>query len=182
MLADTHHEASGYVLRCLQPRHARVYRTLRHLALGEAAPAFGSSLEEELEKSYRQYLNDLTQYRRSTSDFLLGLFQESDDQLIGCIGFYRQKKLKTRHKGLIWGMYVHRDFRRKGLARWMLNDTLQRIRQLEGLEMVHLCVANQNTAAMQLYKDAGFKTFGSEPKAFKLEDVYYNIQHMYLEV
>ena len=173
---------TGYVLRTLQSKHARSYRSLRHQALGEAAPSFGSSLSEELEKPYRQYLNDLSQYRRSQSDFILGLFEETGDHLIGCMGFYRQKKLKTRHKGLIWGMYVHPVHRRKGLGRWMLTDVITRIRRQEDLEIVNICVVSENAEAMQLYEDLGFVTFGKEPKAFKLEGVYYDIQHMYLEL
>ena len=135
-----------------------------------------------MEKPYRQYLNDLSQYRRSQSDFILGLFEETGDHLIGCMGFYRQKKLKTRHKGLIWGMYVHPVHRRKGLGRWMLTDVITRIRRQEDLEIVNICVVSENAEAMQLYEDLGFVTFGKEPKAFKLEGVYYDIQHMYLEL
>jgi RimJ/RimL family protein N-acetyltransferase len=173
---------TGYVLRTLQSRHTRSYRSLRHQALGETAPSFGTSLSEELKKPYRQYFNDLSQYRRSQSDFLLGLFEENEDRLIGCLGFYRHKKLKTRHKGLIWGMYVHPVHRRKGLGHWMLSDAITRIRRQEDLEIVHLGVVSQNAEAMQLYEGLGFVSFGKEPRAFKLQGVYYDIQHMYLEL
>jgi len=43
--------------------------------------------------------------------WVLGAFERR--KLVGVVGFVRDSGIKTRHKGLIWGMYVLRLFARK---------------------------------------------------------------------
>src|ERR1700727_1714684 len=56
--------------------------------------------------------------------FVVGAFEEG--QLTGMAGFFREKGLKSRHKGRVWGVYVTPAKRGQGVGRRMLQALLKR--------------------------------------------------------
>jgi len=169
----------GYSLRELTVRDAAAFRSLRLIALKEVSEAFGTSYAEEKVKTLRNYQRDLGRSRKSKNDFIIGIFvADGDGELVAIAGFYRNKKVKTNHKGLMWGMFVRADHRRKGLASHLLKNALDRVRSLQSVEVLLINVVTSNHAAIQLYERFGFKTYGHEEKAFKLEGNYHDVLHM----
>ncbi|WP_252361735.1 hypothetical protein [Paenibacillus terrae] len=62
--------------------------------------AFGASYEE----SVRIPLSDVEKQIQNERDrYILGAFTK-DHQLAGITGFQREHKIKTQHKGMIWGV------------------------------------------------------------------------------
>ena len=53
---------------------------------------------------------------------MVGAFYDS--RLIGMAGFYREKGLKSRHKGRVWGVYVTPEARGGGIGRKMMQALL----------------------------------------------------------
>jgi ribosomal protein S18 acetylase RimI-like enzyme len=98
------------------------------------------------------------------------------EQLMGTAGFVRDKGLKERHKGHIWGVYVTRAARRNG--RDMLRVLLDRASGVAGVEQIILAVAATQHAAMSLYRSLGFAPFGCEPRALKIGDRYMDEENM----
>ena len=107
---------------------------------------------------------------------MLGAF--ADDKLIGVVGFVRDGGRKTRHKGFIWGMYVHAEWRGRGVGRQLMVDALSRIDVMDGLRRVRLSVTTNNVPAKKLYESLGFVVYGEETEALCVEGEYYGEYHL----
>jgi len=108
--------------------------------------------------------------------FVAGAFD--DGRLAGMAGSYREKGLKSRHKGRVWGVYVTPGRRGKGVGRKMLQMLLERGRRITGLEQILLSATTTQEAAIILYRALGFKTFGCEPRTLKIGGRYVNEEYM----
>ena len=96
------------------------------------------------------------------------------------VGFYRESRLKRRHTGGIWGMFVATSRRGQGMAAALLQDALKRARSIPGLRSVHLSVASTQAAARRLYVSTGFVPYGTKPEALMVGDQYIDEEHMIL--
>jgi ribosomal protein S18 acetylase RimI-like enzyme len=97
-------------------------------------------------------------------------------------GFFRERHLKARHKGRIWGLYVRANYRGQGIGRALFSGLLQKIRTLPGLEQVSLTVSSRQAVAKTLYHSLGFETFGLERAAFKIGEQYFDEEYMVLRL
>jgi ribosomal protein S18 acetylase RimI-like enzyme len=102
-------------------------------------------------------------------NFVVGAFREG--ALAGMAGFRRSGYAKTHHKGSIWGVYLKSAARGKGLATKMLQALLDRASGLEGLTCVTLTVAEDNLKAIELYRRLGFREYGRDPCALRVDGV-----------
>lgn len=146
------------------------YWALRLEALKTSPEAFGSDYETD------QHL-PLAQVRervRGFHDENFVVAAEADGQLLGMVGFLRNPRIKTKHKGFIWGVFVRSEARGQGVGRTLMEETLRRARQMEGLLAVHLTVVATNTSAKTLYETLGFKAYGLERRALLVNGTYYD--------
>lgn len=97
-----------------------------------------------------------------SASLVLGAFE--DEELAGVVGLAFETREKTRHKALLFGMYVPPKFRRLGLGRRLVLAALKEA-QDRGLRLVQLTVSETNQAARTLYEQCGFMEFGLEPLA-----------------
>jgi RimJ/RimL family protein N-acetyltransferase len=84
-------------------------------------------------------------------------------QLVGAVGLYRDRYLKSSHKMHLWGLYVTSSHRRQGVASHLLNAVLRHAAYLPGVSWVHLKVSVATPGALRLYEKAGFHVWGTEP-------------------
>ncbi len=102
------------------------------------------------------------------------------EPLIGITGFNRMARKRASHRGEVVQVYVEPAYRGRNIGEKLLRYTLDYAFGLEGIEQVQLSVITSNTTAIKLYEKLGFKTFGIQPKYFKVDNGYLDQQFMQL--
>lgn len=161
-------------LRKLDERDVKQYLELRLASLQNNPEAFATSYEEEKEQPVELYKSRL----QSQDSVTIGAFE--DHQLIGIITFVKQNKLKLKHRAEIVSTYVVPDKRGYGLGKDLVAQVINEAENSKGIEQVYLTVASKNEVAKTLYKSLGFELFGTDKKALKYDDTYFDVDHMVL--
>ncbi|MRD46963.1 GNAT family N-acetyltransferase [Caenimonas koreensis DSM 17982] len=162
-------------IRRLGPDDAPAYRALRMRALWEFPEAFTSSFEEDQKQPIEAW------EVRLSSEHMIFWGALQGEQLCGMVGMERERRAKSRHKATMIGMYVAQEFFGTGMGRALVDVLLDHARAI-GLEVVVLTVTEGNTVATNLYERAGFRSFGIEPRAIKVEGRLFGKNHMYIEL
>ena len=147
------------MIRLLREEDAQAYVKLRREALLDAPLVFASSPADDLSSDPEAVRAEL---RRAPEFVIIGAFE---DHLIGAVGVYRDRHLKSSHKTHLWGMYVVPSHRRQGVATDLLDAAIRHARALPGVCWIHLSVTSAAPAAQRLYERAGFRVWGAEPDA-----------------
>lgn len=164
------------LIRLLTPADAIPFSKLRRERLEQSPLAFAESLAEHDALPLSKIAERLA---RSQDNFVMGAFTPKAE-LVGMAGFARNPRLKSRHKGVVWGVYVRPKWRGTGAGRAILSRLIEQARSLEGLEQIHLTVAITQAAARRLYESLGFEVFGHERHALKVDGEYVDEDHMVL--
>lgn len=166
-------------IRLLNDSDAQVYKEARLRSLKNDPDAFGSTYAQEETKPLGHFAERI---RHTKDQFTLGCFDD-DNTLVGIVNFLREKRLKTAHKGNIYGMYVDPLLRGRGVGKALLTALIERAtRECEGLEQIHLTVVSNNKSAKRLYVSLGFEVYGIEPQALKFEEQYFDEDLMILKL
>jgi RimJ/RimL family protein N-acetyltransferase len=166
-------------VRILTAKDAEVFWNLRLRALQENPESFGTTYTEILERGIAGVTQNLSRYNESPdNDVTFGAFDEGT--LVGTTGFRRETLTKTRHKSIIWGMYVPKELRRKGVGKALVEAAIAYARELPELEQINLDVVLTSKEARHLFIAMGFETWGVERGARKLHDHYFDVEHMTL--
>lgn len=163
-------------IRALTRADVAAFQKIRRDRLEMEPRSFAESLAEHDSTSIEVTARRLES--SSPDNFVIGAFAEG--QLVGMAGFARNLREKSRHKGLIWGVYVQPTWRNQGVARAMLAELIQRVRANEGVEKIILTVSSDQTPAKRLYSSLGFEAFGQEKHALKVDGRYVDEDHMVL--
>lgn len=163
-------------IRKLNEADTENYQALRLIALKKSPEAFGSTHERE--KTFT--LETVKQRILPTeSKFTLGAF-DNKNVLIGMVLFVRDSNIKMQHKGSILGLYISNDSRGQGVAKSLLKEVIEVARRWNGMEQINLTVVSNNFSAKKIYSDLGFEVFGTEIKAIKYDNCYYDEDLMVL--
>jgi ribosomal protein S18 acetylase RimI-like enzyme len=77
-------------------------------------------------------------------------------------------------------VYVTPEYRRRGVARALMESLIARARRDPSLEQILLAVTTANDAASGLYRSLGFTTYGTEPRARRIGSTYIDERMMIL--
>ncbi|HAA15886.1 MAG TPA: hypothetical protein DCE41_30915 [Cytophagales bacterium] len=172
----------GISIRILEVGDVALFRELRLKSLREAPFAFSSSFDDEKDKSREAFLDELQVLGNPPEWFVLGAFQEAD-QLIGFVKFRRDLRSKARHKSMVHAMYTDPTYRGQGVGKRLMDDLLQRVRHLNGLEQIHLWVLHADTSAADFYRKCGFVSQGPVVKKdLKIEGRYVDAEYMVMHL
>lgn len=165
-------------IRFLNSQDVVVYSELRLKALSESPTAFASSFEQEACLTAKDFAARLD----SHDNFYSGIFAafDSSEQIMGMLGFSREKRPKRAHIASFWSMYVLPEFRRRGVGAALLDEALSYVRQLGVVRQVVLAVTASNLPASSLYKSRGFERFGLEREALFVDGKYFDESHLVL--
>jgi len=163
-------------IRKLQPHESSLYRAIRLECLKNAPNNFGSTYEEESNTPKLKFESIVEQ--AVPEQFMFGAFD--DGKLIGIVGFHRMERQRARHRGEVVQMYMDSNYRGQNVGESLLRGLLDQAFTLEGIEQVQLSVVAGNAAAIHLYEKIGFKTFGIQPRYFRVGDGYLDQQFMQL--
>jgi ribosomal protein S18 acetylase RimI-like enzyme len=166
-------------IRALTVNDASAYWKIRLQALESDPEAFTESADEHRTLTVDQVAARLAS--DPENNFIMGVFTgdaSAGKRLVGTAGFYRNKGIKVRHKGHIWGVYVSREARGLGAGRKMLRALLDRALNLPGLEQIMLAVGTTQEPAAKLYRSLGFESCGHERRALKIGHRYLDEMQM----
>lgn len=164
------------IIRKLQPHQSAIYREVLLACLKNAPEFFGTTYEEAAltpKFSFETYIET-----NSQDHVMFGAFD--GEPLIGITGFNRIARKRASHRGEVVQVYVEPAYRGQNIGEKLLRHTLDYAFGLEGIEQVQLSVITSNTTAIKLYEKLGFKSFGVQPRYFKVEDDYLDQQFMQL--
>lgn len=164
------------MIRLLTKEDAKKYWDLRLQALQVNPEAFITTYEEAV--SQENPLERVASNLSSNSSCTFGAFNE-ENQLIGVVTLLTEEKQAYKHKGHIVAMYVDAQNRRNGMARELIGKAIQTAKEMK-LEQLKLGVVSTNEPAKKLYESMGFKTYGIEKRAIKINGVYSDDEYMVL--
>lgn len=138
--------------------------------------------EETLLITPRDNLNAAFPTKDRTDSFTLGAYAKN--VLAGVASFARdgEDREKLRHKGILFTMYVSKEFRGHGIARQLLEEIIKRAKTIPGIEQINLIVLTGNLRAKQLYEKFGFEKYGTEQNSIKWKGKYFAEDQMVLQL
>jgi RimJ/RimL family protein N-acetyltransferase len=167
-------------VRILTEADGEAFWNIRLRALRDDPESFGSSYEEILERGIAGATQSLRKRDTSPDNATFGAFEGGT--LVGIAGFRREEEVKKRHKGVIWGMYVPREMRGKGIGKALLQAAIAYAKTLPQLEQINLSVVLTSREARQLFISLGFEPYGLERHALKLHGRYFDHELMTLRL
>lgn len=138
-----------------------LFRSVRLEALTLAPEFFAMTVDEEARRDPSFHDGHLELYP------VWGVF--ADETPVGMAGLNPHMGTKTKHKGVLWGMYLNAAHRGSGAAAALIEAVLEGAREL-GLRQVLLTCAEPNLRALALYRRLGFVQYGLEPSALRQPD------------
>lgn len=168
-------------IRRLEPGDAASFKALRLEGLRNHPEAFRQSAREFDAMTTGEIARMIPESADSASGFILGA-HEYIETLIGAVALQPSSGDKRRHVGVLWGMYVRTESRRQGVGSRLVRALLELAVNETPLEIIQLTAATANLPAIRLYESLGFRSFGREPNALKIGDIYYDQEHMFLNL
>ena len=146
------------------------YRELRLAALRDHPLAYSTDYREEVGLSIDEFRARLANEANAT----FGAFD--GDRLVGIGTLLGASRLKQQFRAMIVGMYVVPTHRGQGIARQLLAKCVEQARNMADIEEVCLCVTVGNDAARRVYVEFGFQSDYFEPRHFKHEGRYFDLE------
>ena len=168
-------------IRQLTPLDASAHRALMLEAYEKYPQAFTTSHAERVGLPLSYWAERLAPGDPAPT-VVFGAF-DAGGRLAGVAGLnVPETRIRSRHKGLLFGMYVAPSARRHGAGRQLVQAVLDAARARPDLRLVQLTVTEGNDSAQALYERCGFKTFGVEPMAVCVDGRYFGKVHMWCEL
>ncbi len=167
--------APQHRIRRLDGNDVHVLRPVRLDALRLHPEAYGSSYEEESQVP----LDDLAGRLLLRPATMFGGF--AGDTLVGITGLRAQTRIKSRHRAHLFSVYVDAAHRRTGLGRALVETAITHARDA-GVRLLQLTVTVGNDPARRTYVGLGFRTYGIEQRALLVNGVFYDEEHMALDL
>lgn len=171
---------SEYTFRT--PRSDEAKNILESMAeIAASSPYIISTPESFRAKTLDSQIKWLEEAEKSDVAIIIAAF-DSNERIVGLCNGRSYSDAKRKHRAAL-GISVHPDVRGRGVGKKLMNILLERMKQFNGVKIIELDVMTQNTPALKMYEELGFKEAGVFPKAFILPtgEVVDNLS-MFMEV
>jgi len=155
-------------IRVLNDNDISAYRYIRLEMLKNHPEAYGDSYNETRKQ------NDDFFLQRINNGAIYAAFDKNE--IVATTGYFVHDHDNSKHKAMIWGVYVKPEYRGKGLSFDLLQEVVKNLPQ--NISVVKLSVVDGNEPAEQTYERAGFRSWGVEERALCLNGRYYDEKHM----
>jgi RimJ/RimL family protein N-acetyltransferase len=157
-----------FVIRALTGDDWRDWHVLRLEALQLHPEAFAASYEEEAGFGER-HLRDMVEKHQTFAAYV-------KSAAVGICGFFREQGARREHIGHFFGMYLKKEWRGQGIGDELVKAVIDHAKTLrsQGLTQVYSSVVVENTAACKLYQKCGYRIYGTEARALKAGDRFYD--------
>lgn len=160
----------------LGPRHAAAYRDFMLRAYAEAPQAFTATVSERAALPMAWWMARVAE-QPDAPERVFGAFVDAG--LTGVAGLRLAQRPRIRHKATLFGLAVLPASRGRGVGRALVEAVLAQARDAPGVQVVQLTVAATNARALRLYSACGFRAFGTEPMALRMDDGFVPLVHMW---
>jgi ribosomal protein S18 acetylase RimI-like enzyme len=163
-------------IRKLTSDDAEVYWNLRLEALQQDPEAFATTYEDAISRV--DPLKSVASKIAADDSATFGAF--IDNELVGVMTITQEGAPKLRHRVNLFAVYVTPNVRGKRVGTALLQEVVKYTKQMPHVEKINLTVVSTNKAAIKLYEKVGFKSFGLEHHAMKMNDTYVDEVYMSL--
>jgi ribosomal protein S18 acetylase RimI-like enzyme len=165
--------------RLLSMDDALAFQALRLEALEHHPESFVPTFDEERAVDPAAIVARFRDWTGGDS-FILGAF--AFGWLVGAVAVRGWPRRKYRHKATLWMLYTRSGVRGQGIGRELLERAVAECRRTPHIEQLYLTVGTDSDAARRLYTSTGFRPYGIERQAMKLDDRYVDVELMALPV
>jgi ribosomal protein S18 acetylase RimI-like enzyme len=148
----------------LGPRDWRDLRAIRLEALRSEPAAYSSSFEETLARSDEHW------QQRLASDHSVHLLARAQSRPIGMVGGYLGSDEGDESVAVVFGMYVAREYRGRGIGRLLLSSLIDRLSAFPQICTIRLGVTETQDPARALYESMGFQVIGKTEEGIVVDD------------
>lgn len=165
--------------RLLQPADIPAYRALRLESLTDAPWASGATPGDDPVET-PGYLDSIIE--APDQHIIILDHPDCPGQLAAAAGLRRYPSKKTNHRAMIWGVYTTPAMRRQGLARQVMQHTIDTAKEWDGLRYIALTVAATSAGPIALYESLGFTQWGTEPGVICIDGTDHDETSMVLKL
>jgi ribosomal protein S18 acetylase RimI-like enzyme len=148
----------------LGPQDWRDLRAIRLEALRSEPAAYSSSFEETLARSDEHW------QQRLASDHSVHLLARVQSRPIGMVGGYLGSDEGDESVAVVFGMYVAREYRGRGIGRLLLSSLIDRLSAFPQISTIRLGVTETQDPARALYESMGFQVIGKTEEGIVVDD------------
>ncbi|HMB91440.1 MAG TPA: GNAT family N-acetyltransferase [Rhodothermales bacterium] len=163
----------------LTPAHAAAYRAFMLQTYADEPEGFTATVAERAPLPLAWWTARVSD-EPDPAELVYGAFV--DARLVGVAGLRFERRERTRHKASLFGLCMLPSFRGQGIARALVEQVLTQARSTPGTCVVQLKVMASNVPALQLYESCGFRPYGTEPYAIKMDEAFVSVVHMWRTV
>jgi RimJ/RimL family protein N-acetyltransferase len=149
---------------------------LRLEALTIHPEAFAADIDKTAEAGENAWVEQITENTCTESGSIV--IACTANEVIGMTGIVRGHWPKTRHSGMLWGVYVSPNWRGYKIGAAIVNGCVE-WGATHNLTVVTLGVTNSNLPAICCYTACGFKEYGVVRRAILYNSNYYDELLMY---
>ena len=165
-------------IKKLSPSDAVAFLDIRLIALRESPDSFIIDISEEEKETAQSILPRIYDENQPSEIFVIGAFEQG--QLIGTSAFERETRYKLRHKGTLWGVFILPNYRKRGIARILVQKTIDTAKEIFELNQINIEVSGE--FQRKFYESLGFVLWGVEKNGTKTDENYLTWTHMVLNL
>jgi RimJ/RimL family protein N-acetyltransferase len=156
-------------------------RDLRIEALCRHPIAFTADVTEAQARSIDQWRELVAKSTGGDTPDVIMVADAGERGLAGMTGVFVPPHPKLAHAGIVWGVYVRENFRRRRLGERLVRAAIDWART-KGLATLRLSAVQGNGEARRCYERCGFVEYGIEPMTVKWEGKFYDETQMALRL